>query len=176
MAGLTNDIHTYSYGGEPPGGQLVSYPVGTAQQLYSGAVALISGSGSVTTGYLKNAAVPGASDLVAGIVSEPAGGTYVQTGPGILGGSTDGAVWADVRTGTYYFLNGTGADAVTEAYVGKTVYYSGETTSGPVVSNNNHSGQLPTLGVLLPQDPGIANGFSPGANYWPVKLNVIGGP
>lgn len=176
MTGLANDTHVYPYGGEPPGGQIVAYPVGANQQLYYGAVALVSGSGAVTTGYLKNAAVPGAADLVAGMVGEPAGGTYVSTGPGILGGTTDGAVWDDVRTGTYFVQSGTGADALTEAYAGKTVYYSGENTSGPVASNNSHSGQLPILGTLLPQDPGIAGGFSPGANYWPVKLNVIGAP
>jgi len=174
MAGLTQDVHVYRYG-VPEATQLVSWPVGANQQLYNGAVALVSGSGAVTTGYLKNAATAGASDLVAGMVGDPAGGTLVQTGPGILGGSTDGAVWDNVVTGAFYFQSGSGADQLSQATAGKTVYYGGENASGPLACATG-SGTRPVLGTQLPQDPGIANGFGPGSNYYPVKLNVIGGP
>jgi hypothetical protein len=174
MAGLGNDIPLWRFGVQDPN-QAVSYPIGANQQLYTGAVALVSGSGATTTGYLKNAAVPGASDLVAGMVGPPTGGVY-EVASGLPVPSTDGQFWDDVQTGAFYIQSGTGADALSEAYVGKTVYYSGENTSGPVASNNSHSSQLPVLGVLLPQDPGIAGGFTPGSNYWPVKLNAIGGP
>src|ERR1019366_8550269 len=131
MAGLAGDIIAYEYGiGE--GCELVAYGVGATQQLYAGAVALISGSGATSVGFLKNAASPGSSDLVAGIVGEPAGGTYVKTGPGILGGSADGVVWVDVRPGAYFIQGGSGADALSASTNGKTVYYGGENASGPI--------------------------------------------
>jgi hypothetical protein len=176
MAGLTKDCHTVEYGVPDGIAQLVSYPVGANQQLYSGAVALLSGSGSVTSGYLKNAASPGSSDLVVGIIGDAAGGTLVETGYGILGGSTDGAVWVNVRTGSFFIQNGASGSAVTEANVGKNVYYTGENSSGPVLSSTNTGSAYPTLGILLPQDPGIAGTVTPGSSYWPVKLNVVGGP
>jgi hypothetical protein len=170
---LTKDCHTVQYG-IPEGSGLVAYPVGATQQLYSGAVALISGSGSVTAGYLKNAASPGSADLVAGIIGDAAGGTLVETSYGILGGSTDGAVWVNVRNGAFFIQNGSGGAAVTEANVGATVYYAGENNSGPLISSSAVS--WPKLGVLLPQDPGIAGSVTPGSGYWPVKLSIIGGP
>lgn len=169
MAGLTNDTFVTRYGSGDDC-QPVAYPVGATQQLYYGAVALISGSGSTTTGYLKNAATPGSADLVVGMVGLPAGGTLVQTGPGVLGGSTDGAVWDNVQTGAFFFQSGTGSDALSEATAGKTVYYGGENTSGPLAMATNGSSTRPTLGVQLPQDPGIAGGFTPGSGYWPVTI------
>ena len=174
MAGLTGDILVYEYG-IGVAAELTSFGVGANQQLYAGAVALVSGSGAVSVGYLKNAAVAGQSDLVAGLVGEPAGGTLVKTGPGILGGSADGVVWADVRTGAYFIQSGSGADLLTASNNGKTVWYGGENSSGPIACATNTGGR-PVLGIQLPQDPGIAAGFVPGANYWPIKLNVIGGP
>lgn len=174
MAGLANDIKTIQYG-VPENSQLVAYPVGASAQLYSGAVALIAGTGGTTTqGYLKSAATASASDIVAGIVAEYAGGTGVATGPGILGGTTDGAIWANVRTGTFFIQSGTGSNALTEAKVGQNVYYGGENTNGPIA--NATQGTSPILGVLLPQDPGITNNPTPGSTYWPVKLNTVGGP
>ena len=167
MAGLTADTHVYAYGVEP---NLSSAPVGSNQQLYFGAVALISGSGSVSVGYLKNAATAGSSDIVVGMISEPAGGTTVSTGPGILGGTTNGAVWADIQNGAFFFQSGTGSNLLTEAAVFTTVYYGGENANGPI-ANATGAGTSPVLGTLLPQDPGIAGGFSPGSNYWPVKIS-----
>lgn len=172
---LTADTKIYTYGTQDFS-NLVAYPVGANQQLYYGAVALMSGSGSVTTGYLKNAASPGSADIVVGMVGEPAGGTYVPTGPGVLGGTTDGAVWDNVRTGAFFFQSGTGSDQLSEATNGKTVYYSGENASGPIACATSATSTRPVLGIQLPQDPGIAGGFGPGSNYWPIKLNVVGGP
>ena len=169
---LTNDIKSYEYG---VGYGLVAYPVGATQQLYEGEVALISGSGSVTTGYLKNAATPGSADLVVGIIGRPAGGTAVATGPGFAGGTADGAVWADVKTGSFCFQSGTGADQLSEATNGKTVYLGNENAQGSIACATG-SGTRPVLGIQLPQDPGFAGGCLPGPNYWPIKLNTIGGP
>jgi hypothetical protein len=175
MAGLTQDTHVITYGTQDTN-NLVAYPVGANQQLYYGEVALVSGSGATTVGYLKNAATAGASDLVAGMVGEPAGGTAVSVGPGIPPGTTDGAVWINVRTGAFFFQSGTGSDTLSATTNGKTVYYGGENANGPIACATSASSTRPVLGVQLPQDPGIAGGCTPGANYFPVKLNVIGGP
>lgn len=169
---LTQDTHVVQYGVE---GALTSFPVGASQQLYYGEVALISGSGSVTVGYLKNAASPGSADTVVGMLNEPAGGTYVSTGPGVLAGSTDGAVWMDVLNGAFFIQSGTGSDTLSATTNGKTVYYGGENASGPIACATSAGSTRPVLGVQLPQDPGIAGGFTPGANYFPILLNAIAG-
>lgn len=174
MTGLANDTVPYRYG-TADGEQEDSAPLGATQTVYYGSVALLSGSGAVTTGYLKNAATPGSSDTVIGMIGEPAGGTYVKTGPGIVGSSADGGVWVNVMRGTFYFQSATGGDALTESLVGKTVFYKGENTTGPIASATNDTNTLPTLGVLVAQDPGIANGFSPGSSWWPVRLNPTAG-
>src|SRR5271165_6793892 len=102
MAGLTGPTLVTRYG-TGDNSQPTSWPVGATQTLYYGEVALVSGSGSTTAGYLKNAATAGSADLVAGMVGDPGGGTYTETGSGIVGGSTDGAVWANVQTGAFFF-------------------------------------------------------------------------
>jgi hypothetical protein len=169
MTAMTADGYVYRYGAGDDN-QPISCPVGATQQLYYGEVALQSGSGSVTVGMLKNGATFGSSDLVVGMVGDPAGGTYVKTGPGILGGSTDGAVWVDVYKGAFFFQSGSGADQLSAATSGKTVYYGGENASGPIACATSNSGARPSLGVQIPQDPGIAGGFSPGAAYWPITV------
>lgn len=143
---LTTDCHLVRYG-TPDGHQLIPAPVTAAAQLYSGAVALMR------SGYLINAASPQATDKIMGMVGDPAGGTYVKTGPGILGGSTNGAVWVNCETGSFLFQNGTGADALTEADAGATVYYQGENSAGPIVAKTDGSASRPALGTMLPIDP-----------------------
>jgi hypothetical protein len=138
-------------------------------------VALVSGSGAVTTGYLKNAASPGSADIVVGMIGDPAGGTTVDTGSGIIGGSTDGAVWANVQTGAFFFQSGTGSDQLSATTNGQTVYYGGENSSGPIACATSASSTRPVLGVQLPQDPGIAGGSTPGSSYWPVVINPVKG-
>jgi|SRR5271166_5249337 len=174
MAGMTADGKVIRYG-TADDHQPLAFGVGAGQQLYYGEVALVSGSGATTVGYLKNAASPGALDLVVGMIDDGAGGTYVQTGSGIVGGSSDGAVWANILTGSFFFQGGSGADALSATTNGKTVYYQGENATGPIAAATG-SGTRPVLGIQLPQDPGIAGGFSPGSGYWPVKLTTVGSP
>jgi hypothetical protein len=153
-----------------------SYGVGASQTLYYGEVALMSGSGSTTYGYLKNAASPGSADVVVGMVGDPAGGTYVETGSGIVGSSADGGVWVNVQTGAFMFQSGTGSDLLSAATNGKTVYYGGENSSGPIACATSATSTRPVLGIQLPQDPGFAGGFTPGSNYWPVVLSAVQRP
>lgn len=169
---LAADCKLIRYG-SGDGVQPRAYPIGNAQQLYSGAVALVSGSGAVTTGYLKNAASPGSADSVVGMIGEPTGGAY-STGPGLPVPTSDGGVWDEVLEGAFFFQSGTGSDTLTAALNGLTVYYGGENANGPIACATSRTSTLPVLGTLLPQDPGIAGGFSPGAAYWPV--NVRKGP
>lgn len=173
MAGLTRDAKIIRYGSGDDC-QPLAYPIGASQQLYSGEVALVSGSGSVTAGYLKNAASPGSSDFVVGMVGDATGGAF-STGPGLPTSTTDGAVWAEVLTGAFFFQSGTGSDLLSAATNGKTVYYGGEDENGPIACATSQSSTLPELGVQVPQDPGIAGGFNPGANYWPVIINPTKG-
>jgi predicted anti-sigma-YlaC factor YlaD len=173
MSGVTYDF-PYTRYGTADGHQGTSNPLGASQTVYVGEVALLSGSGSVSTGFLKNAATPGSADLVVGMINTAAGGTYVPTQPGITNSGADGAVWVNIATGTFFFQSGTGSDQLTQALVGNTVYYGGENTSGPLAFATSHSSTLPVLGVLAAQDPSIANGAVPGPNYWPVTLNVKG--
>jgi|SRR5215831_6282207 len=173
MTGLARDAKIFQYGSGDDA-QPLAYPIGASQQLYSGAVALVSGSGSVTTGYLKNAATPGSSDVVIGMVGDATGGAF-STAPGLPTSTTDGGVWAEVRTGAFFFQSGTGADQLSAATNGLTVYYGGENANGPIAMATSQSNTLPVLGVQVPQDPGIAGGFTPGAGYWPVIINPVKG-
>lgn len=170
---LTKDTKTIRYG-SGDGCQPLAYGIGASQQLYSGAVALVSGSGSVTTGYLKNAATPGSADVVIGMVGDATGGAY-SVAPGLPTATTDGGVWAEVLTGAFFFQSGTGSDLLSAATNGLTVYYGGESTTGPIACATSASSTRPVLGIQAPQDPGIAGGSSPGANYWPVIINPAKG-
>lgn len=143
---LTTDCHLVRYG-TPDGHQLIPAPVTAASQLYSGAVALMR------AGYLINAASPQSTDVIMGMVGDPAGGTYVKTGPGILGASPSGTTWVNCETGSFAFQNGTGADALAETDAGATVYYQGENSAGPIVAKTNGGSTRPVLGTMLPIDP-----------------------
>lgn len=169
---LTKDTKLIRYG-SGDGNDPRSYPIGASQQLYSGAVALMSGSGATTVGYLKNAATPGSADTVVGMVGDAEGGAY-STGPGLPTGAANGDVWSGVLEGAFFFQSGTGSDLLSAATNGLTVYYGGESTTGPIACATSRTNTLPVLGTQLPQDPGIAGGSSPGANYWPI--NVRKGP
>lgn len=173
MSGLTGPIHTWRYG-SGDGCQPLAYPDGASQLFISGSVALVSGSGSVTTGYLKNPATAGSSDIVVGMLGDLTGGAY-ETSSTFTSGTVDGTTWHEVLTGAFYFQSGTGADQLSAATNGKTVYYGGENTYGPIAMATDGSVNRPVLGIQAPQDPGIAGGFSPGSNYWPVIINPAKG-
>ncbi len=170
---LTRDAKIIRYGSGDDA-QPLAYGIGASQQLYSGEVALVSGSGSVSAGYLKNAASTGTSDYIVGMVGDATGGAF-STAPGLPTSTTDGGVWAEVLTGTFFFESGTGADQITAALNGLTVYYGGESDNGPLVAAIAGTPARPALGILVPQDPGIAGGSSPGPDFWPVIINPAKG-
>ncbi len=146
---LSADIQVQRVGAEGP--EPIAAPVKAAAQLYCGSIA------TLRSGYLIAATSPASTDVTCGIVGFPTGGTYVKTGPGILGGSTDGAVWVDCLTGVFLLASGTGADALTEANAGATVYVVDEQTVGATSA----SGTRPVAGVMLPIDPTVPTGLVP---------------
>lgn len=150
----TQDVPLLRVGAEGP--EPIAAPLKANVTVYSGTIALLD-----NTGYLKNAAIPASTDRIIGMIDNPTGGTYVQTGPGITGGSSDGAVWIDCATGTFLLQSGTAGDALSEATAGTTVYVINETTVGAT----NGSGTRPVAGIQLPIDPTVPVG------YVPVKLN-----
>lgn len=147
---LSADIKTLRVGVEGLH-EPIAAPLKAVTTVYSGSIAILR------SGYLVPATTPTSTDTCIGLIGNPTGGTYVKTGPGIVGGSTDGAVFIDCDTGTFLLANGTGADALTEANAGATVYVVDEQTVG----KTNGSGTRPVAGVMLPIDPTIPTGFVP---------------
>jgi hypothetical protein len=146
---LTADIRKVRYG-SPIDHQPIEYPVGkgsAGQTLYRGSVAAVSGGTTVTQGYLKNMATPAATDVVVGIVDGygPQCG-LADTGPGVVAPNTsNGAVTANVATGTFLLLGGTGADALTITNLQTSVYLINENTVGAT----NGSSSRPVAGLLV---------------------------
>lgn len=149
---LSKDVQTNRFGSEGLHEPL-SAPLGSAVTVYSGSIAISR------AGYLANASVPQSTDVVLGIIGDPAGGTYVKTGPGIVGNGSQGAngVWVTIQTGSFILASGTGADALAETDVGATVYAIDEVTVGKTNGTNTR----PAVGVLQPIDPTITTGFVP---------------
>lgn len=164
---LTSDILTTRYGtggAEEP----LNYGLTAATTVYRGSVALLAAG----TGYLKNSATPAATDLVVGLIANAGAGT-ADTGPGILGGATDGAVTVEIATGSFLLASGTGSDALGVTTNMKTVYLINESTVGAT----NGGSTRPVAGVQLScntSDASIPVGFVA------VKLGTatspVGGP
>jgi hypothetical protein len=149
---LSKDILVSRVGAEGVHEDL-SAPLGSAVTVYGGSFA------ATRAGYLANMASPQSTDVVLGLVGEPAGGTYVKTGPGIVGNGSQGAngVWVEILTGSFLMANGTGADALAETDVGASVYAVDEQTVG----KTDGSATRPVVGKLLPIDPTTPTGFVP---------------
>ena len=172
---LTSDIRKIRYG-SPINHQPIEYPIGkgaSGQTLYRGSVAAISGGTTVTQGYLKNMATPAATDIVVGLIDSygPSCG-QADIVPG-LGGTTlntaDGVLTANVATGTFLLLGGTGSDALTVTNVGTSVYLINEDTVGAT----NGSASRPVAGLLVQvpaTDASIPTGFVA------VQLGTAAGP
>lgn len=149
MAALTKDVNLIRVGAEGLHEPIAS-PLKALSTVYSGSIALLDSSGR-----LVNSATPTSTTTCIGMVGGPSAGTYVKTGPGIVGGSTDGAVWVECLTGTFVLASGTGADALDETTANATVYVVDEVTVG----KTNGSNTRPVAGVQLPIDPTLPTGF-----------------
>ena len=124
---LTNDIKILRVGSE---GLMepFTYPLQNAATVYAGSIALVQTTGG-NAGTLKNSASPASTDVCVGIIGNPAGGTYVKTGPGITGGTSNTSVYVDALRGTFLLQSSTGSDQLSATTVGQTVYVYDESPS-----------------------------------------------
>lgn len=154
---LTRDTKIIRYGTPGNASQPVNLPVTANAQLYRGAVA------ATRAGYAVEMTSPQSTDIVWGLYEAFGPGT-ADTIPGVLGGSTNGAVTVEVATGSFYLSNGTGADAIAQANIGATCYVINETTVGLT----NGSGTRPQAGIVetLTQPPNLTGmvGVKMGSN------------
>lgn len=172
---LTGDIIKVRYG-SPIDHQPLEFAVGkgsAGQTLYRGSVAAISGGTTVTQGYLKNMATPASNDVVVGLVDGygPSCG-QANTVPGIGGAvlnTADGVLTAQVVTGTFLLLAGTGSDALTITNLQTQVYLINEDTVGATSGSSTR----PIAGLLV-QVP--ATDASIPTGYVAVQLGTQNGP
>lgn len=170
---LTGDILKVRYG-SPIDHQPIEAAIGVGTlTLYRGSVAAISGGTTVTKGYLKNMATPASTDVVIGIIDGygPSCG-QANTVPGIGGAvlnTADGVLTAQVVTGTFLLLAGTGADALTITNIQTQVYLINEDTVGATSGSSTR----PIAGLLV-QVP--ATDASIPTGYVAVQLGTNNGP
>ena len=143
---LTADVRTFRFGSPGNSTQPLALPLTASATVYRGSIA------TLRSGYLVAASSPQSTDVVFGIVDK-AGPGYADTGPGIVGGTTNGAVTVEVATGSFFLQAGSGADALTAANGGAPVYVINETTVGFTSAGNTR----PVGGQLL----GLASQFAP---------------
>ena len=146
---LTADVQTVRYG-TPGNASQPAYPgpIAASTTVYGGAICLTNSSGLI-----KSAAVPTSTDLCWGLVhAQTINSTAAQnnTPLDILG------MPFQVDTGSFYLSAGTGADALTQANVGGTVYVINETTVGAT----NGSNTRPVAGVLINIDTSQGGGYA----------------
>lgn len=152
---ITADIPTTRYG-TPDGHQPLNKGLQASITIYRGTIAVLNGTGG-HQGYLKDPASPATTDLVIGVI-DTGGPGYPNTSPGIVGGSTDGAVTANISTGTFLFASGTGADELDVTTNMASVYM----IDGQTVGKTNGSSSRPVAGVQMScndDDPSIPAGF-----------------
>jgi hypothetical protein len=134
---LTADVKIIRYGTPGNASQPVNIPVTASAQLYRGAIA------ATRSGYAVEMTSPQSTDIVWGLY-EGGGPGSAEAGPGVLGGTTNGAVTVEVATGSFFLSNGTGSDKLAQSDLGATVYVINETTVG----KTNGSGTRPAAGIL----------------------------
>ncbi len=124
MTALTQDIPIVEYGVRGDATQPLNFPLKATTTVYRGSIA-ITRNGVAVPAIKANLAV--ATDICWGVF-ESAGPGTADTGPGITGGTVDGAVTVEVATGTYFLASSTGADLLGPTTLGKTVYVYDEQT------------------------------------------------
>lgn len=143
---LTGDIKTFRYGTPGNSTQPQNLGVTASVTIYRGATAL------TRSGYLINSDYPLSTDIAWG-VNDKYGPGYADVAPGIVGGTSSGVVTAEVATGSFFFNNGTGADAFAAANAGATAYVQ----NGNTMAATNGSGTRPVGGQFL----GLATNLAP---------------
>lgn len=157
---LSADVKAVRLGVPGNSTQPVNLPLKASAQVFRGSVAI------TRSGYAVAASSPAsATDIVWGII-ESAGPGTANTGPGITGGATDGAVSVEVATGTFFLASATGGGAITQANVGAICYLLDETTVTLT------AGSLPVAGIIEAYDTTYPGALGPVA----VKLGTNSAP
>lgn len=138
MAALTADVKIIRYGTPGNSTQPTNQGLTANVTVYRGSIA------TTRSGYLVPATSPQSTDIVWGLISDVGPG-FVDSGPGITGGTTNGGVTVEIETGSFFLAAGTGSDAITQANVGATCYVINETTVGLT----NGSNTRPVAGTIL---------------------------
>ena len=135
MANLTADIKTVRYGTPGNASQPVNLNLKATTTVYRGSIAITRSGVAVPA---VNSSLL-STDVAWGVI-ENAGPFTADTGPGITGGSVDGAVTVEVATGTFFFASST-TGPLGPTTLGKTVYVYDEQTVTAT------AGSLPVAGV-----------------------------
>jgi hypothetical protein len=143
MANLTADIPIVGLGDLGNANQPVNLNLKATTTVYRGSVAITRSGVAVPA---QHSAIL-STDVVWGLYEHAGPGT-ADTGPGITGGTVDGQVTVEVRTGTFFLASSTGADALGVTTLGKTVYLYDEQT----VAATSDSAALPVAGVHIYTD------------------------
>ena len=146
MANLSTDVKIIRYGTPGNASQPANLPITANAQLYRGSIA------ATRSGYAVEMTSPQSTDLVWGLY-EGGGPGSTEGLPGVLGGTTNGAVTVEVATGSFYLNNGTGADVIAQANVGATCYVINETTVG--LTSGSSTRPVAGIVVSLSQPPNI---------------------
>jgi hypothetical protein len=144
---LTADVISVRYG-SPDGHQPLNYGIKASTTVYRGQIAILKSGVLIAT--------PDATtNVVVGVVDKAGPGT-ANSGPGIAGGSTDGAVTAEIQTGAFFFACSTSSDALTVADIGSTVYVYDQVT----VAKTDGSSSRPVAGKLVQIDTTQPGGYA----------------
>jgi hypothetical protein len=143
VAALTADIPIVEYGIGGNAAQPINLGLKATTTVYRGSIAL-SRTGIAVPAINANLL---STDICWGLYEHAGPGT-ADTGPGVTGGSVDGAVTIEVKTGTFFLASSTGADLLGLATLGKTVYVYDEQT----VAATSGGAARPVAGVHIYTD------------------------
>ena len=139
MAAQTKDIKIIRYG-EPEGNVRLSQPMSANAACYQGTIALTRG------GYAIPAITVASTDLCWGVYNGIKDSINAVSTP-ITETTVAGTTRIGIDMGTFYFASSTGADAITQANVGATVYVVNETTVALTGSGRPVAGVVAEIGV-----------------------------
>ena len=151
---LSADVKTIRFGSPGNSTQPMNFGLTASATVYRGSIAI------TRSGYLVAASSPQSTDTTWGIIDKAGAGT-ADTGPGIVGGTTNGSVTVEVATGSFFLQNGTGSDAIAQTNVGSLCYVINETTVGLTSASNTRpvagtiEGLASTLAANLPNMTGM---------------------
>lgn len=123
MANLAADIPIVEFGTPGNENQPVNLNLKASTTVYRGSIALTRSGVAVPA---QNANLL-STDVTWGVYEHAGAGT-ADTGPGITGGTVDGAVTVEVMTGTFFLASSTGGDQLGPTTLGKQVFVYDEQT------------------------------------------------